>query len=136
MDHRTVPLEVLREFARSHLELTSLRAVAEDAGVGRSTVHKFVTAGTTPHPRVRRLLGLWYLRQLDGVDETEIARPYIAALEVLLGDVPQASRRLAAADVLDGIGRGYSAGGETPPRWVEVVRKRTTGPNTGTGRRA
>lgn len=50
MDHRTVPLEVLREFARSYAELTSLRTVAEDAGVGRSTVHSFITTEkhTTP----------------------------------------------------------------------------------------
>jgi hypothetical protein len=46
MDHRTVPVEVLREFARSQVELSSIRLVAEDAGVGRSTVHKFISAGT------------------------------------------------------------------------------------------
>lgn len=124
MDHRTVPLEVLREFARSQAELSSIRLVAEDAGVGRSTLHKFITAGTTPHPRVRRLLALWYLRRLSGVDEVELIRPYVSALEVLIADVPQPSRGRVTTDVLDSVDRGYAVAGEEAPRWVKVLRTR------------
>jgi hypothetical protein len=124
MDHRTVPLEVLREFARSQAELSSIRLVAEDAGVGRSTLHKFITAGTMPHPRVRRLLGLWYLRRLEGFDETELVRPYVSALETLVGDVPEPSRGRVTTDVLDSVDRGYSASGEETPRWVQALRTR------------
>jgi hypothetical protein len=124
MDHRTVPLEVLREFARSQAELSSIRLVAEDAGVGRSTLHKFITAGTTPHPRVRRLLALWYLRRLSGVNEMELVRPYASALEVLMGDVPEISRGRATTEVLDSVYRGYAAAGEEAPRWVNVLRTR------------
>jgi AcrR family transcriptional regulator len=117
-------MEVLREFARSYAELTSVRLVAEDAGVGRSTVHKFITAGTTPHPRVRRLLALWYLRRLQGVDELELVRPYVAALEVLVNDVPEDLRGPISADILDDIQRGCVADGVDPPRWVTVLRAR------------
>lgn len=124
MDHRTVPLEVLREFARSQAELTSIRLVAEDAGVGRSTLHKFITAGTMPHPRVRRLLALWYLRRLGGVDETELVRPYASALEVLVGDVPELTRARVTTDVLDSVDRGYSDAGEETPRWTSALRRR------------
>ena len=124
MDYRTVPLEVLREFARGQAELTSIRLVAEDAGVGRSTLHKFITAGTMPHPRVRRLLALWYLRRLEGVDETELVRPYVSALETLVGDVPEPSRGRVTTDVLDSVDRGYSASGEQAPRWVQALRTR------------
>jgi hypothetical protein len=124
VDHRAVPLEVLREFARSEVELTSIRAVAEDAGVGRSTVHKFVAAGTMPHPRIRRLLALWYLRRVAGVNETELVRPYVAALEVLVADVPAPSRGQALSAMLDDIERGYSVAGEESPRWVKVLRAR------------
>lgn len=124
MDHRAVPLEVLREFARSHAELGSIRLVAEDAGVGRSTLHKFITAGTTPHPRVRRLLALWYLRRVSGMDETELVRPYVAALEVLIADVPGRSRGCVASEVLDSVDRGYAVAAEEPPRWVRVLRTR------------
>lgn len=126
-DHRAVPLEVLREFTRSMAEMSSLRLVAEDAGVSRSTVHKFITAGTTPHPRCRRLLGLWYLRRLAGVDELELIRPYASALDVLLADVPARSLRNVTLTVLWGIAEGFSAEGEEAPRWLDVVRSRRVG---------
>jgi hypothetical protein len=124
VDQRTVPLEVLREFARSQAELTSIRLVAEDAGVGRSTLHKFITAGTMPHPRVRRLLALWYLRRLGGVDETELVRPYASALKVLVGDVPELTRARVTTDVLDRVDQGYSDAGEEAPRWTSALRRR------------
>lgn len=124
MDHRTVPLEVLREFARSQAELSSIRHVAEDAGVGRSTVHKFITAGTVPHPRVRRLLALWYHRRLGGIDELELVRPYVSALKILFGDVPDASRGRAMLAVLDDVERAYTDAGEEAPPWVNALRTR------------
>lgn len=124
MDHRTVPLEVLREFARSQAELSSIRLVAEDAGVGRSTLHKFITAGTVPHPRVRRLLALWYLRRLSGVDELELVRPYVSALDILFGEVPETSRGRAMLAVLDDVERAYTDAEEEIPRWVNVLRTR------------
>lgn len=124
MDHRTVPLEVLREFVRSHAEMSSIRAVAEDAGVGRSTVHKFITAGTTPQPRLRRLLGLWYLRRLEGVDELELLRPYVGALDVLLSGLSEPWRTGATLGVLAGLERGYDDAGEPPPRWATALRDR------------
>lgn len=124
MDHRTVPLEVLREFVRSQAELSSLRLVAEDAGVSRSTVHKFVTAGTTPHPRVRRLLALWYLRRLSGFDELELVRPYVSALDVLCGDVPESSRGRTMLAVLNDVEQGYVNAGEEAARWVKALRTR------------
>jgi hypothetical protein len=124
VDHRTVPLEVLREFARSQAELSSIRHVAEDAGVGRSTVHKFISAGTMPHPRVRRLLALWYLRRVSGVDELELIRPYASALEVVFGDLPEPSRGRAMMAVLDDVDRAYVNAGEETPRWVRALRAR------------
>ncbi len=124
MDHRTVPVEVLREFARSQAELSSIRHVAEDAGVGRSTVHSFITAGTMPHPRVRRLLALWYQRRLSGLDELELVRPYVSALEVLFGDVPESSRGRAMLAVLDDVERAYIHAEEEIPPWVKALRTR------------
>jgi hypothetical protein len=124
MDHRSVPVEVLREFARTQAELSSIRTIAEDAGVGRSTLHKFITAGTTPHPRVRRLLALWYLRRMSGLDELELIRPYVAALDVLFGDVPDPARVRATRGVLDSVERAYAEIGEESPRWLDVLRTR------------
>ncbi|HLM68414.1 MAG TPA: hypothetical protein VK358_12835 [Longimicrobium sp.] len=121
-------MEVLREFVRSYAELSSIRHVADDAGVGRSTVHQFITASTTPQPRVRRLLALWYLRRLNGgVDEVTLLRPYRAALAVLLADVPEPSRDRVTADVLGSIGRGFTSVEEAVPGWIDVLLRRTPG---------
>jgi hypothetical protein len=129
MDHRDVPLEVLREFARSLSERSSIRAIAEDAGVGRSTVHKFVTAGTMPHARVRRLLALWYLRRLDGINEPEVLRPYVAALDVLLGDAPEVVRDRVVLNMTADIERACEDAGAPPPGWVALLRARITRPD-------
>jgi hypothetical protein len=131
MDYRAVPVEVLREFARYQAELSSIRLVAEDAGVGRSTLHKFINAGTMPHPRVRRLLALWYLQRLSGVEETALVRPYLSALGILVAEVPEPSRGPVTTGVLDAVERGYAAVGEETPRWIEALRTRlprTAGP--------
>lgn len=124
MDHRKVPLEVLREFVRSQTELSSIRLVAEDAGVSRSTVHKFINAGTTPHPRVRRLLALWYLRQVSGFDEMELIRPYVSALEILCGEVPEPTRGPTMLAVMADVEHAYTQSEEEAPRWVKILRTR------------
>lgn len=124
-DHRLVPLEVLREFVRSVAETSSIREVAEDADVGRSTVHKFITAGTTPHRRIRRSLALWYLRRAAGVHELEIIRPYASALDVLLRDVPEPLVQTVTLNVLRSIGEAFPPDGEQEaPRWLEAIRRR------------
>lgn len=125
-DHRLVPLELIREFTRSKAELSSIRTVADEAGVGRSTMHKFITAGTMPHPRVRRLLALWYLRQKDGlgIDETELMRPYQQVFRILLSEVPEAAHASVTAAVLVCVAEGCTEEGEEVPRWVTVMRER------------
>ena len=57
---------VLRAYAQAETERSSMRAVAERIGMGRTTLYNFL-AGANPHPRVRRLLALWYLRETGGV---------------------------------------------------------------------
>jgi hypothetical protein len=104
--------------------LSSIRAVAEDAQVGRSTVHKFISAGTMPHPRVRRLLALWYLRRLSGLDEFELIRPYVSALKTLLAHVPEPLHRHVTLALLDEIKRGCEEMGQETPGWVQVLRTR------------
>lgn len=124
MDHQTVSVEVLREFVRSVAELSSIRAAAEDARVSKSSLHKFITAGTMPHLRVRQLLARWYLRRLEGVDEVELIRPYVAALTILLDHMPEPSLAHVRMAVLESIEQGYTAVAEEPPRWVGVLRAR------------
>jgi hypothetical protein len=49
----------VREYARERAELSSLRKVAPEIGLGHSTLHNFLK-GANPHPRVWRALRTWY----------------------------------------------------------------------------
>ncbi|MBV9109638.1 MAG: hypothetical protein JO306_09560 [Gemmatimonadetes bacterium] len=87
--YRTIPEDVLREFYRDQIELSSLKEVAARAGIGRTTLHSFMN-GSSPHPRTRRLLGLYYLR-LQGTVR------YDEALRVLSGGDDELQNTLAEA---------------------------------------
>lgn len=57
-NYRAIPVDILRDFARTQTEVTSIWQVADDVGVGRSTLHKFILGPHGTVARVRRLLGL------------------------------------------------------------------------------
>jgi hypothetical protein len=121
MDHRAVPLEVLRDFVRSQTELSSIRQVAAEVGLGRTTLNAFINAETNPHPRVRRVIALWYLQKLEQAPDIDVARPYVSALEILLADVPEDRKREAQQSLLELLGETHAAVGEAP-RWLELLR--------------
>ena len=123
---RDVPIEAVRELARDHAERSSLRLLAPEIGLGHSTLHNFL-AGAAPHPRVRRLLGLWYLRVTGGGEDGEALRAYTSALDVLLAGVPAELRGRAAGEVLDVLERGYTESGTGAPPWVQALRIRESG---------
>jgi hypothetical protein len=77
-----------------------------------------------PHPRVRRLLALWYLRRLSGFDELELTRPYVAALKVIVTDVPEPFRGRTMIGVLDYMDRTFADAEQETPRWVTALRAR------------
>lgn len=122
---RDVPIEAVRELARDHAERTSLRHLAPEIGLGHTTLHNFLN-GAAPHPRVRRLLGAWYLRVTGGAAEaeSESVQPYASALKILLGGLPAESRDRAAGEVLDVVERGYEGAGRERPGWLDALRAR------------
>jgi hypothetical protein len=121
---RDVPIEAVRELARDYAERSSLRHLAPEIGLGHSTLHNFLN-GAAPHPRVRRLLAIWYLRATGAAGEDEEAiRPYVSALEILLGGVPDEARDRATAAVLDVLEQGYASSGAAPPGWLRTLRAR------------
>ncbi len=122
---RDVPIDAVRELARDHAERTSLRQLAPEIGLGHSTLHNFL-GGAAPHPRVRRLLGLWYLRVTGGSADHFSLRPYVSAMDVLLAEVPAELRGRAAAEVLDVLERGYRESGADIPAWLHALRERET----------
>lgn len=120
---RDIPLEVLRDFVRTRAEATSIRQVADEMRVSRSTLHSFVSSETrAPHPRIRRVIALWYLDWLQTAPDMDLVRPYAEALDLLTEGMPKLQREGAVEIVLDGLERGFSGDGESPPRWVEVLR--------------
>ena len=121
-DYRTIPVEVLRDFARTRADTKSIRAAAEEAGVGRSTLHKFILGRTMPQPRVRRLLALWYLRTLSEAEFIDVIRPYLSAMGVLLSGVPQEQQDEGTADLAEALGAIYRARASLPP-WLELLLK-------------
>jgi hypothetical protein len=117
-DHRSVPLEVLRDFVRSQAELTSIRQVATEVGLGRATLHAFIHGETNPHPRVRRVLAQWYIRKLEEAPDIDVIRPYVAALSTLLNSLPsdeqESARALLIADLC-------GLHGLPLPRWLQLL---------------
>jgi hypothetical protein len=121
-DYRAIPVEVLRDFALSQTEASSIRSVADEVGLSHSALHKFVTGRTNPQPRVRRLLGLWYLQKVEQAHDIDVARPYAAALQILLSAIPQERRREAEGEVLEALVQTHSQSGAAQPRWLELLR--------------
>lgn len=122
-DYRTIPVDVLRDFARTQTEVTSIRQVADDVGVGRSTLHKFILGRTSPQPRVRRLLALWYVKRVDAALDVDVARPYAGALDTLLAGLPEAQRPGTAGKLLADLEGGWAEAGAPRPRWLELLRE-------------
>jgi AcrR family transcriptional regulator len=92
---RSIPVPVLREFVMQAVETTSVREIATRMGIGRTTLHSFLTAGTSPHPRVRRLLALWYVSE-RGAPQVD----YDLCFEILRG-LPSDRQDEAVAELAD-----------------------------------
>ena len=119
-DFRSIPLEVLRDFVRTQSEITSIRACAAEVGLGRTTLHLFIQGQRNPHPRVRRALGLWYLRKQNEAVDIDVVRPYVSALSILIAGLPEMDRDTASALVLETLEAVYTSHAEIP-RWLELL---------------
>lgn len=124
-EHRGIPLEVLRDFAISQSETTSMRQVAEEAGVGRTTLLNFVSRGTKPHPRIRRRLALWFLMKRDRATDNDVVRPYATAINLLLADMPAEQRQRAEEKVLAALVACFDLGPITRPQWLVLLSERS-----------
>lgn len=123
-DPRSVPVEVLRDFARSRAEISSIRAVADEVGISHSALHKFTNGVTQPQPRVRRLLALWYLKKQGEAPDVDVIRPYLAALNLLTAEVPGNRGTVARAAMVEELGTYFTDG---KPRWLELLARLRAG---------
>lgn len=105
----------IREAVRDALELSSLRILAVEIGVGHSTLHNFAS-GASPHPRVRRTLYDWFVARNAAPSPIHPSR--LDALTEGLPDHVRRRLRPLLATVLKG---GYVDGGVNVPAWLEAA---------------
>lgn len=120
-NRREVPIETVRELARHRSEQHSLRYVADEIGVGLSTLHNFVK-GAMPHPRIRQKLAEWYVRELGKGGDAYPDAAYASAVQVLVAGLPADGRKDAAEDVVTLVEALHSKHGLPKPPWLERLR--------------
>lgn len=119
-----VTIHHLREAAASRVQATSLRRVAREIGMSPTGLRKFLD-GTAPYAPTVHRLRVWYLRFGVTPSPAEIGpEDACAALAVLVHDLPETPRRLAADCMLESLGRGYEDSGRNRPGWVAELRQR------------
>ena len=104
-------MEQVREAAREAVEFSSLRSVATDIGIGHSTLFNFVN-GVMPHPRVRRILYGWYVRDggASAVQAVELDR--------LVRELPEPVRARFHPRLAVLLAGGYVEGDVEMPAWL------------------
>jgi transcriptional regulator with XRE-family HTH domain len=126
-DSVTVParssIEHLRASAAARVDNTSLRAVAREVGMSPTGLRKFLE-GTAPYAPTLRRLRSWYIRfggsagGLVGVEEA------LAALSLLVQDLPAAERAAAADRAVETVAESFRNAGRPLPQWVSPLRPR------------
>ena len=109
--YRTIPVDVLREFYRDHVELSSLTQVAMRVGLGKTTLHSFLK-GTNPVPRNRRALAIYYVRA-QATGPREDALDALSDGDEELKDV-----------VIQAMVEHHRRHGRTIPLWLEMLQRR------------
>jgi hypothetical protein len=108
----------LREALSSRVEQRSLRRVAREVGMSPSGLQKFL-GGTRPYSGTRRKLERWYVREaaLDptGAMSHDLA---LAALRVLVHDLPIEGRGTALRRLTEALERSYGVAGVAAPSWL------------------
>ncbi|HET7460880.1 MAG TPA: hypothetical protein VFJ82_06520 [Longimicrobium sp.] len=111
------PDDVLRAALRDALEKSSLRTVAEQVGLTHRGLKLYITGVSRPRAATARKLREWYVREASahaGADETT-AR---AAINVLLGGLPEGQKGRAAAKVIEAVRQAFSEAKMEPPDWI------------------
>lgn len=125
---RELSVDAMRALARDRTEQSSIRTVAQEMGLGHTTLYNFLQ-GATPHPRVRRALAEWYVRQSAALPGAERpAEAYSAALAVLVDAMPPETRASAADELLSYLESLHRQGGGTTPGWITRLREESASP--------
>lgn len=128
-----VDIDLVRKYAQTRADASSVRSLAGRIGLGHTTLDKFLE-GSDPYPKNRTLLVEWYLREHGTHPARErlevptgLARRVEARLEeprpedhldTLLGDLRGEARAEARRRIADALARAYRRMGRPAPRWL------------------
>jgi hypothetical protein len=119
---RGVPLDQLRSVIVARMATLSLRAVAREVGMSPSGLQKFVD-GSVPYLSTRRKLERWFVHEAargEGGVDTGAA---MAAVAVLVRDLPPARRPHAVRKLVAGLTAAYAAEEEPRPSWLDELAR-------------
>ncbi|HEX8693880.1 MAG TPA: hypothetical protein VF746_15770 [Longimicrobium sp.] len=119
---RRGPWPAVRAAVRRELERTSLRKLAKKIGVNSTTLHGFVTLGSTPQARNADKLLAWYNALAPARRGGPPARARIVSAMLVEG-LPDAERGPVLAAVASAVWDAHARRGTTPPEWVAWLRE-------------
>ena len=122
-----VPLDQLRAVIAARLATVSLRGVAREVGMSPSGLQKFVD-GSVPYLPTRQKLERWYVREAARGEAEMSAEVALAALAVLVCDVPPGRRRRAVRRLVAELAAAYDAEEGPRPPWLDELA-REAGPD-------
>src|SRR5690606_24964255 len=118
-----VPIELLREAARTRAQETSLRETAAEIGLSWSGLRTFL-AGTNPHLTTRRKLATWFDVRRDAPSGRLRRAAAQTALSLLVTELPAEVQPELTEGILAVIERSYRKAELSPPTWIAELRRR------------
>jgi len=113
-----VPIDRLRQVVNARLATTSLRALAREVGMSPSGLQKFVD-GSAPYLPTREKLERWYVREAAERRVDRGVETVLAALRVLVGELPAARQGRALSDLFGVLDSAYDGRAVARPGWLE-----------------
>ncbi|MGQ0560631.1 MAG: hypothetical protein ACT443_02005 [Gemmatimonadota bacterium] len=117
---RGVLLGELRDVVAARVEAESLRRVARQVGMSPSGLQKFLD-GASPYSATRQRLERWYVRETATYRAAVSEDSALAALAILIRDLPASERPHALSILLTAIEDAYREQKRRPP-WLRALR--------------
>ncbi|HEV2150519.1 MAG TPA: hypothetical protein VGR37_24175 [Longimicrobiaceae bacterium] len=121
---RGVALDQLRSVIAARMAAQSLRAVAREVGMSPSGLQKFVD-GSIPYLSTRRKLERWFVREAARGEGEMDGGVALAAVSVLVRDLPLARRPRAVRQLVAELKAAYGAEEEPRPSWLDDLARDT-----------
>ncbi len=114
-----VSVGTLKRAVAGGVSATSLRQVAREVGMSPTGLRKFLS-GASPYSATRRKLERWYVRRGSAPD----VHSALAALEVLVLDLPPSERIRAMERIMDGLEESRTG---KLTGWIKQLRSQLEG---------